>query len=100
MLPEAEVFIRESAGIATHQRPSPEELARATVQKPCEHRVALWERHGCVAVGENPVEAFEHIPTPDKAARALPVCRSAGFELQGFGEAELERPFCSGERRG
>jgi rhamnulose-1-phosphate aldolase len=54
------------------------------------HDVALWVKHGAVAVGSDFGAAFDLIDTANKAARMLLLCRAAGFEPEGLSDAELE----------
>jgi len=70
--------------------PGSEELADETVAALGEHRIVLWQMHGCVAIGRDAVDAFDLIDTVSKAAAIYLLCRSAGHEPEGLGDAALE----------
>ncbi|HEX7475171.1 MAG TPA: rhamnulose-1-phosphate aldolase [Dehalococcoidales bacterium] len=96
MHPEVKVYIPEGVGFALYRCPSSEELADATVAALLKHRVIVWEKHGCAAIGQNPVEAFDLIDIVNKAAQIFFICKSAGFEPEGLSSdqlAEIENAF-------
>jgi rhamnulose-1-phosphate aldolase len=51
--------------------------------------VAVWQYHGCLAVGNDVIEAFDLIDTVNKAARIYLLCRAAGHRPDGLGPDEL-----------
>ena len=77
--------------------PGSEDLAIATERVVLEgHKVAVWQFHGCLALGAGPADAFDRIDTANKAARVALQCRAAGHRVGGLGPselAELERIF-------
>ena len=90
MHPEVKVFLPEGVGFAPYRCPGSSELAAATVEALRDHRLCLWEKHGCVAVGPDVVEAFDLIDTADKAAEIYLLCRGAGHEPQGLSPEQLD----------
>jgi len=96
MHPEVKIVIPEGVGLAPYRPPGSEALAEVTLAALAEHRVAVWEKHGCVAVGAGPAEAFDLIDAVNKAARIFCLCTGAGFEAEGLTRdqvAELARLF-------
>jgi rhamnulose-1-phosphate aldolase len=99
MHPEVRIFVPEGVGCVSYEVPRSEELAAATITALHGHRVALWDKHGCGAVGVDAAEAFDLLHILDKAAGIYLTCRAAGYEPHGLSpEAveELGRQFPSG----
>jgi len=93
---EVKIVIPEGVGFAPYRPPGSEALAEVTLAALAEHRVAVWEKHGCVAVGAGPADAFDLIDTVNKAAAIFFLCKGAGFEPEGLTRdevAELGRLF-------
>jgi rhamnulose-1-phosphate aldolase len=90
MHPEVKVFLPEGVGFAPYRCPGSTELAAATVEALRDHRLCLWEKHGCVSVGRDVVEAFDLIDTANKAAEIYLLCRGAGYEPQGLSPEQLD----------
>lgn len=84
MHPEVKIFLPEGVGFVPFRRPGSEELADATVSALEHHRVILWEKHGCLAVGKDVFDAFELIDTANKSASIFFTCKSAGYDPQGL----------------
>jgi rhamnulose-1-phosphate aldolase len=95
--PEVKITIPRGAGLALYNVPGSEELAIATVEAfKKNHRIALWQLHGCVAIGTEVMEAFDLIDTLNKAAGMILLCRGAGYIPSGLTKeqlAELVRAF-------
>jgi rhamnulose-1-phosphate aldolase len=95
--PEVKVVVPRGAGLVPYTLPGSVALGRATVAAlERDHQIALWARHGCVAVGTNVNAAFDVIDTLNKAAQLVLLCRNAGQEPDGLGAddlAELVRVF-------
>ena len=90
MLPEVKIFLPEGVGLVPYQRPGSEELARATMEALGEHKVVLWEKHGCLAIGAGALEAFDLIDTVNKSAQIFLACKNAGLTPEGLTAAQLE----------
>jgi len=100
MHPEVKVVLPEGVGFAPYRCPGSDELATATVEALRDRRICLWEKHGCVSVGHDIVEAFDLIDTANKAAEIYLLCRGTGQEPQGLSPEQLDeitRRFGSGD---
>lgn len=89
MHPELKMFLSEGVGLAPYRCPGTEELAEVTLTALQKHRVALWEKHGCLATGADVIEAFDLIDMINKAAQIFLLCRCAGHEVQGLSESQI-----------
>jgi rhamnulose-1-phosphate aldolase len=78
---ETAFFIPEGIGYVTLQQPGSQELAKATLKSLKNHKVVLWEKHGCLATGKDVNEAFDRIDLIAKAANIYLMCRNAGMNL-------------------
>jgi rhamnulose-1-phosphate aldolase len=67
------------------------EQGLATAARLDDHRVALWQKHGVVAVGSTLDVAFDLIDTLNKSAQIYLSCRAAGFEAEGLSDDEVAR---------
>ena len=90
MHPEVKVVLPEGVGFAPYRCPGSDELATATVEALRDRRICLWEKHGCVSVGHDIVEAFDLIDTANKAAEIYLLCRGTGQEPQGLSPEQLD----------
>jgi rhamnulose-1-phosphate aldolase len=97
VLPEVKVYLPRGVGLVPYRVPGSEALAAATLRVvQSGHKVAVWQFHGCLALGTTASEAFDRIDTANKAARVALQCRAAGHRVGGLGPAqlaELEREF-------
>jgi rhamnulose-1-phosphate aldolase len=90
-IPEFKVFLPLGVGLVPYHPPGSVELANATrAAIDGGHRVAVWQFHGCLAVGSTPAEAFDRIDTANKAARIALLFRAAGQQRGGLGVIELD----------
>lgn len=90
VLPEVKVFLPRGVGLVPYRVPGSQELAVATERVVREgHTVAVWQFHGCLALGDGPADAFDRIDTANKAARVALQCRAAGHRVGGLGPSEL-----------
>lgn len=90
MHPELKMFLPEGIGLAPYRCPGTEELAEVTLAALQEHRIVLWEKHGCLATGADVMEAFDLIDMINKAAQIFLLCRCAGYEVQGLTENQIK----------
>lgn len=97
MLPEVRMYVPSGVGIVPYHSPGSEALAAATVEQFARNRTAvLWEKHGALAVGKNPLDAFDTLDVLNKAATVRLKCLMAGQEPEGLSDAamaELEKSF-------
>lgn len=78
---ETAFFIPEGLGYVSLEVPGSLELAKATLKSLKNHKIILWEKHGCLATGKDVHEAFDRIDLMAKAARIYLICRGAGIGL-------------------
>ena len=90
MHPELKMFLPEGVGLAPYRCPGTEELAEVTLTALQEHRIVLWEKHGCLATGADVMEAFDLIDMINKAAQIFLLGRCAGYEVQGLTESQIK----------
>jgi rhamnulose-1-phosphate aldolase len=84
MLPEVEIVLPDGVGLAPYQRSGSPALAEATLKAMKGHRVVLWEKHGCVAIGRDIWEAFDLIDPVNKAAEIFFLCQKGGHDSEGL----------------
>lgn len=89
MHPETLLFIPDGAGFVPYTLPGTSEIAQKTLTALNNHRVIIWEKHGCLAVGENLYEAFDQIDILAKSASIFFTCRNAGYLPEGMSGEQL-----------
>jgi rhamnulose-1-phosphate aldolase len=92
MHPEMKMIIPEGVGFIPYHQPGTEALALAT-QRAIEtgHSVVIWEKHGCLAVGKDCIQAFDLIDIVEKSIQIFLICKSAGYEAQGLSSADIKK---------
>jgi len=90
MIPETRVLIPKGLGVVPYVLTGTPELAQATICHLEKHDVIMWEKHGCLAVGEDILYCFDLIDTLTKSARIYLDARTAGFEPQGLTDRQLD----------
>ncbi|MBP8778017.1 MAG: rhamnulose-1-phosphate aldolase [Bacteroidaceae bacterium] len=90
MIPETRIIVPRGVGIVPYNVPGTMELANATIAQLATHDVVMWEKHGCLAVGEDVIETFDMIDTLSKSAQIYFYAKQAGFEPEGMADAELD----------
>ena len=88
--PEIKIFLPEGIGLAPYRCPGSDELAEVTKNALKEHRIVLWEKHGCLATGIDIYNAFDLVNMINKAVEIFFLCRCAGYEFQGLGEKQIK----------
>jgi len=88
--PETCVFVHDGVGFIPYLQTGSEDLANATIKKFKNHRVALWEKHGCLAIGETANQAFDLIDIVDKSAGIFFKCKNAGYDAEGISKKDLD----------
>ncbi|MBN1643515.1 MAG: rhamnulose-1-phosphate aldolase [Dehalococcoidales bacterium] len=89
MHPEVKINIPEGVGFVPYRCPGSESLADVTVTALQDHRVVLWEKHGCAAVAKDALEAFDLIDIANKASQIFFICKNAGFTPEGLNSKQL-----------
>lgn len=90
MHPEILLYLPDGAGFIPYSLAGTENIAQATARGFGQHKVVLWEKHGCVAIGKSPAEAFDYIDIVAKAAGIYFLCKSAGMEPSGIPADRLQ----------
>lgn len=78
---ETAFFIPEGIGYVPLLKPGSQELAKATLKALKDHRVVLWEKHGCLSTGKDVHEAFDLMEMMAKAAKIYFIGRSIGLSF-------------------
>jgi len=82
--PEMAIALPEGIGLAPYRCPGTKGLSTVTLAALARHRVVLWEKHGCAAIGDNIFQAFDLIDVANKAAAIYLLCRASGNKFQGL----------------
>jgi len=90
MHPETKVFIPAGVGFVQYLLPGSDAIAMATVESLRNHDVALWEKHGVFAIGDNADNTFDIIDILAKSASIFFTCRAAGIEPEGLTDNQID----------
>lgn len=91
MLPETVILVPDGIGVVPYQATGSRELAHASIDALKDHDVLLWEKHGCLAVAPDVIEAFDLIDILVKSADILFKCLHAGYEPEGLTDDKLNQ---------
>ena len=89
MIPETLAFAPLGIGIVPYEVPGSMALAQATLERMKDYDVALWEKHGVFAVGQDIMDAFDQVDVLNKAARIYLDAKTAGDEPEGMTDAAM-----------
>jgi rhamnulose-1-phosphate aldolase len=84
MHPETLIVLPKGVGVVPYEVPGTMELADLTLLALQSHDVVIWEKHGCLAIGENLIDAFDAIDTLSKSAQIFFYCQTAGLAPEGL----------------
>jgi rhamnulose-1-phosphate aldolase len=90
LIPETYIFCPRGLGIVSYALPGSQQLAESTLEQLRSHDVVLWEKHGVLAVGKDPVEAFDMIDILNKSAQIYVRARAMGFTPVGLTSEQME----------
>jgi rhamnulose-1-phosphate aldolase len=91
MIPEAKLFVPRGVGWVPYRLTGSGDLAEATLEVLDRgYRVVLWEKHGALAVGADPEEAFDLLDAMNKAAVLYLLCLQTGQKPQGLTMEQVE----------
>jgi len=76
---ETAFFIPEGIGYVPMVEQGSLALAKATLKSLQNHKIVLWEKHGCLATGKDVHEAFDRIDLMAKAAKIYLLSRGLGL---------------------
>ena len=98
MHPETVVFLPEGIGSIPFTLPGTKDIAEKTVSALKKHRAVIWEKHGGLALGTSPADAFDNLDIAAKAASIYLKCLEAGFVPEGLSAEKMEaiRKACEG----
>jgi rhamnulose-1-phosphate aldolase len=88
--PETVVVVPSGVAVVPYVMPGSAEQGTAAGRAMETHDVALWLKHGAVAVGEDFGAAFDLLDTVNKAAQLLLLCRAAGYEPEGLTDVQID----------
>jgi rhamnulose-1-phosphate aldolase len=91
MHPETILFVPDGVGFIPYTMPGTENIANATIRGLEKHKVVLWEKHGCIAVGKTLPEAFDILDILAKSAKIYFLCKSTGMEPEGLTHAQVNQ---------
>jgi len=91
MHPETMLFVPKGVGFVKYTTPGTEEIAFDTIKVLRNFQVALWEKHGVFAIGEDVLDTFDNIDILAKSAKIFFLTKSAGYEPEGLSNKELEK---------
>lgn len=89
MHPETIIFVPKGVGFVPYILPGSVALAAETLNALKDHDVALWEKHGVVAIGSTVADTFDVIDILAKSARIFFLCHSAKIIPDSFTAGQL-----------
>lgn len=90
MIPETLAFAPLGIGWVPYEVPGSLELAKATLAKMHDYDVAMWEKHGVFAVGQDIMDAFDQVDVLNKAADIYLCARAMGGEPEGLTDKDMK----------
>ena len=90
MHPETLLFVPDGVGFVPYILAGTEHIATATRAKLENHKVVLWEKHGCLAIGKTLADAFDTLDILAKSAKIYLLCKSTGMDPEGLTPAQLQ----------
>ncbi len=91
MIPEAKIYVPRGIGLVPYRLTASQSLADATVKAlERKHKVVMWEKHGALAVGKDPLEAFDLIDAMNKSATLYLLCKNTGQKPQGLTKEQID----------
>ncbi|MCX6303684.1 MAG: rhamnulose-1-phosphate aldolase [Bacteroidetes bacterium] len=90
MHPETILFLPDGVGFIPYTIPGTESIAMATLKGFENHKVVLWEKHGCMTVARTLSEAFDNLDILAKSSKIYFLCKSTGQEPEGLNNLQLK----------
>jgi rhamnulose-1-phosphate aldolase len=90
MLPEVRVFVPRGIALLPYALPGSEALANMTVDGLRKRDVAVWLKHGALAVGKDIMEAFDFLDVANKGCIIYMKCLASGFTPIGMTTEEMD----------
>lgn len=82
-------FLPEGIGYIPFEVPGSEAMAAATLKALQNHKVVMWEKHGCLAVGKDVCQALDRVDMLAKAAMIFLEIKKAGYEPELLSDEQL-----------
>jgi len=89
MHPENRIVLPGGIGLVPYTLPGSDKIAGLTIKAFEKHKVVIWEKHGCIAIGENFSTVFDIIDTLTKSVKIFFMCRSAGYNAEGLSRKQI-----------
>ncbi len=89
MHPETILFLPDGVGFVPYTLPGTEMIAEKTVNALENHKVILWEKHGCFAIGKNFDQAFDLLDILSKSAQIYFKVCGKGKKVEGLSDDQL-----------
>lgn len=90
MHPEAIIVVPRGVGMVPYEVPGTQDIADLTLKSLENHDIVVWEKHGCLGIGESLTETFDLIDTLNKSAQMFFICKSAGIEPEGLTDKNFD----------
>ena len=90
MHPETLLFLPDGIGFIPFKIPGGENIAAATIKGFQKHKVVVWEKHGCMAIGQSISEAFDNLDILAKSAKIFFLAKSSGLRSEGLTYLQLK----------
>jgi len=90
MHPEVSILIPKGIGFVPYRITGSSDLAEATLIELQKHDCVIWEKHGCMAIGESVIDCFDTIDILAKTINVYFLCKSAGFNPTGLNKLQLD----------
>lgn len=87
--PEVKIFLPEGIGFVRYTLPGSERIADFTIKAFENHKVVLWEKHGCISIAEDIIKAYDLIDAITKSAKIFFMCKSAGFKPECISKEQV-----------
>ena len=94
MHPETILFVPDGVGFIPYTLPGTDHIALATIKELGKHKAIVWEKHGCMAVGNTLADAFDTLDILAKSAKIYFLCKSAGLDPEGLTPGQLNEIRC------
>lgn len=90
MHPELIMFAPEGIAFVPYMMPGTKQIAEKTTELLTNKRILVWEKHGCISLGDDLWDAYEMIESAAKAANIFFMASSSGYKPEGLKKTELE----------
>ncbi len=94
MHPETILFVPDGVGFIPYTLPGTDHIAMATIRGLGKHKAIVWEKHGCMAIGNTLADAFDTLDILAKSAKIYFMCKSAGLDPEGLTQGQLNEIRC------